>query len=299
MNTQQLELAIEVAETGSISKAAAKLFLSQPNASSNIKALERELGFTIFQRTNTGIALTERGELFLDHARIITHHSEFIHALKDRRPYSRFHLGVTSYSPTINAFQQLYQEYAHMPDVDFFCQNVDIHTGIHSVYRLELDLFTAILPARMEPSVQKTVQNQKLQMLEIKPIPLNINLSVSHPLAAAKQLDIRQLAEYPFVDYISSNLADAANQVIDESCLCYKYRIAVDDRDLRCRLVASSEAFSIGCKLPDYLLRQYGLASFPLGGKSLKLYAIIRQGEQNVEEIKRYLELLDQQLGDI
>ena len=66
MNLQQLETAIAVAETGSFSKGAARLYLSQPHVSSSIKSLEQELGYPIFWRTRSGVALTELGEQFMN-----------------------------------------------------------------------------------------------------------------------------------------------------------------------------------------------------------------------------------------
>lgn len=48
MKFQQIKYVMEVANTGSISKAAKNLFMSQPNISNAINDLEEELGITIF-----------------------------------------------------------------------------------------------------------------------------------------------------------------------------------------------------------------------------------------------------------
>ena len=71
MTIQQLRTAIEAARTGSITRAAKNLYLSQPNASSVLRTLEQELGYEIFSRTNSGIVPTEAGLQFLEHAKII------------------------------------------------------------------------------------------------------------------------------------------------------------------------------------------------------------------------------------
>jgi DNA-binding transcriptional LysR family regulator len=66
---QQLKYVIEVSRSRSISKAAKKLFISQPSLSNAIKELENEIGITIFLRTNKGIILTAEGSEFLGYAR--------------------------------------------------------------------------------------------------------------------------------------------------------------------------------------------------------------------------------------
>ncbi|WP_408010497.1 LysR family transcriptional regulator [Pseudalkalibacillus sp. A8] len=65
MTLQQLRFFIEVAEKGSMSKAANSLFISQPALSKQLKQLEKSLNQTLMIRTNIGIRLTEQGRLFL------------------------------------------------------------------------------------------------------------------------------------------------------------------------------------------------------------------------------------------
>ena len=84
MTIQQLRIALEAAKTGSITRAARTLYLSQPNASSMLRTLEQELGYEIFNRTNTGIVPTEAGMQFLDHAVVILAQMQDIYAIRDR-----------------------------------------------------------------------------------------------------------------------------------------------------------------------------------------------------------------------
>ena len=52
MRIEQLKYVVEIAKTKSINQAAANLYLSQPNLSKAVKALEEELGCVLIQRTN-------------------------------------------------------------------------------------------------------------------------------------------------------------------------------------------------------------------------------------------------------
>ena len=71
MNLTHLKYAIVVLETGSISKAAEKLFVAQPNISRAIKELETQLDIVIFDRNNKGISVTPDGERLLTYGKKI------------------------------------------------------------------------------------------------------------------------------------------------------------------------------------------------------------------------------------
>lgn len=65
MNTKQIDYAIELAHTLNFSRAADNMFVSQPTFSYQIKLLEDEIGFNIFDRTGKGASLTPAGTQFI------------------------------------------------------------------------------------------------------------------------------------------------------------------------------------------------------------------------------------------
>ena len=69
MTLQQLKYVVTVAEAGTITNAAKKLYISQPSLTNAIHELEKEMNIVIFQRTNKGIVLSQEGEDFLGYAR--------------------------------------------------------------------------------------------------------------------------------------------------------------------------------------------------------------------------------------
>ena len=81
MDLQQLRYAVTVAETGSITAAAKKLYMGQPNLSRSIRELEVELGITLFERTARGVAPTQSGEGFLGYARSILAQMDSLEAM--------------------------------------------------------------------------------------------------------------------------------------------------------------------------------------------------------------------------
>ena len=58
MTLQQLQQIITIADSGSMNEAAKKMFISQPSLSAAVKELEKEIGISIFVRSNRGIVIT-------------------------------------------------------------------------------------------------------------------------------------------------------------------------------------------------------------------------------------------------
>ena len=65
MNTKQIDYCIELAHTLNFSRAADNMFVSQPTFSYQIRLLEEEIGFAIFERSGKGAALTPAGAQFV------------------------------------------------------------------------------------------------------------------------------------------------------------------------------------------------------------------------------------------
>ena len=81
MNLQQLKYVVEVEKEKSITAAAKKLYIGQPNLSKSIKELELEIGATIFNRTGKGVELTNAGIQFLRYAKSILAQFEELQSL--------------------------------------------------------------------------------------------------------------------------------------------------------------------------------------------------------------------------
>ncbi|VVE23668.1 LysR family transcriptional regulator [Pandoraea morbifera] len=94
----QLRTFVAVAEAGSLSAAAPRVFLSQSSVSEQIRKLEERIGVTLFTRGKQGVATTPAGERLLAHARQLLAQSE--HAWHDVRGYSlagELRLAITDY----------------------------------------------------------------------------------------------------------------------------------------------------------------------------------------------------------
>jgi DNA-binding transcriptional LysR family regulator len=83
MNLRQLRYILAIADEGSFTRAAERLFVAQPSLSQQIKSLERELGGPLLERLPKGVRLTTAGKAFIPEARAAVAHAE--RATRDAR----------------------------------------------------------------------------------------------------------------------------------------------------------------------------------------------------------------------
>lgn len=76
MDFKSLKYFVTIVESGTISSAAKKLYMSQPPLSNQMNNLEAELGCTLFERTSRHIVLTGAGKLLYDRAKILLNSME-------------------------------------------------------------------------------------------------------------------------------------------------------------------------------------------------------------------------------
>lgn len=85
MTITQLQYVLAVAEHQNFTKAAAKVFVTQPTLSMQIQKLEEELDIQIFDRTKKPIQLTETGKKIVNQARNIVNESDRIQDIVDQQ----------------------------------------------------------------------------------------------------------------------------------------------------------------------------------------------------------------------
>src|SRR4026207_592567 len=103
MELRHLRYFIGVAEQENASRAALKLHVSQPALSRQVRDLEDELGFLLFERSAKSVRLTEAGHAFLTEARAVLQRAE--EAVKAARTIAdggigELHIG---YAPSLTA----------------------------------------------------------------------------------------------------------------------------------------------------------------------------------------------------
>lgn len=117
MTTEWYKVFNQVAESGSISKAAQALYVSQPAVSKSIMNLEENLGITLFVRTSKGVTLTKEGELLYKHVerafKQLDEGEKIVRQLKNNS-FGAIRIGISNtlckyyFIPHLKAFHQVY-----------------------------------------------------------------------------------------------------------------------------------------------------------------------------------------------
>ncbi len=119
MNLNQLKYIVAIADELNISKAAQKLYVSQPSLSQCIQNIENELGTKIFDRSTTPLKITYAGEVYVNWARNILNSSEEINrqiADISGQKNIKLVIGISPYRSTcilpsvIKQFKELYPQ---------------------------------------------------------------------------------------------------------------------------------------------------------------------------------------------
>lgn len=142
MNLLHMKYAVEVAQTGSINKAAEKLLIGQPNLSRAIKELESSLDIKIFERSAKGMTLTPAGETFMSYAKSILKQVDAVEETFKRTfaVKKRFSLAAPRSSYISAAFAAFSDRLSDEPEVEAFYRETSNAGVLHSVlqenYRL-------------------------------------------------------------------------------------------------------------------------------------------------------------------
>jgi DNA-binding transcriptional LysR family regulator len=193
MDIAALQAFLAVAESGSFSAAAERIHLTQPAVSKRIQSLERMLDARLFDRIGRNVRLTEAGRTLKDRAlRVLRELDEVQRSIANLSGTvggelalaTSHHVGLHRLPPALRRFHTRY------PHVRLDLRFMDSEQACHAVAHGEIELAIVTLP----PSVGAT-----LRAVTVWDDPLDFVVSPEHPLAAAGEVTVKQLLEYPAI----------------------------------------------------------------------------------------------------
>lgn len=238
MEIRELRSFIRVARAGSLSRAAAELYVAQPALSRQIAKLEAEIGVPLFVRHGRGVRMTAAGARLLERAEMITHllneTTEDVRASADEE---RGHLAV-GLPPTMGVLlgAELTREFRDQ------WPNVSLHVR----EGLSTSLQEWVIDRRVDLAV---VYNQPpLEAFQIQPLYSEPMMLIGPPggREVVRDFHIRDLANMPL---ILPGMPHSNRRLVEQAAAQHgvrlKVALEVDSVALTKQLVKSGEGFSI------------------------------------------------------
>ncbi len=263
MTLQQLKYVITVAEEGSISKAANKLYISQPSLTNQIHEIENEYDIKIFTRTNKGIIVSQDGEVFLGYARQVLEQSKLLdERYKSKAPKILFSISCQHYSFAVNAFVDLIKKY-DSNYYDFSIRETKTYEIIDDVSKLKSEVGILYINDYNKNIILKLLEENNLEynlLFRAKP---HIFTSCHNPLAKKNFVSLEDLKDYP---YLSFEQGDNNSFYFSEEILSYVKKsknIRVRDRATLFNLAIGLNGYTISSGVLDKDLNS-GIIGIPL-----------------------------------
>ncbi len=263
MNLIHLKYAVEVADSGSINKAAERLFMGQPNLSRAIKELESSLGITIFDRSVKGMVPTPEGEAFLGYARQILRQIDEIESVYQGKSVrkQRFSISVPRASYISDAFARFSQKIGPEP-AEIFYQETNslrvIENILHSDYKLGIVRYASNYKRYFKNLLDEKELNYEL-IAEFRYVLI---MGKAHPLAQKENIQMEDLRPYIEIAHADPYVPSLPLTEVRKSELPAEInrRIFVFERAGQFDLLAENpETFMWVSPIPEALLRRYDL----------------------------------------
>ncbi len=201
MNSAKYEAFVRVVETGSVTRAAESLSMTQSGVSHLLASLEEELGFAVLVRSRAGVRLTENGAQVLPVVREILNEEERL-----RQMVSSIH-GLDSGTVRIGTFTSVAVHWlpaiiksfqkAH-PNIEFKLLNGDYHDVEQWLEEGAVDLGFVTLPSRTRCACTPLMEDKLLAILP-----------KGHPYADLPRFPIGLAKQEPFISLLESSDHDA------------------------------------------------------------------------------------------
>ncbi len=190
MDIQNIRAFLMVAETRSFSRAAEKLFLTQPAISKRISTMEHALDCQLFDRLGKSIQLTQAGEALIpSYQRILNEMDEAQRIISTMRSSISGHLKFgTSHHIGLHRLPSILRQYSNQyPNVELDIQFMDSEQAAEQILKGNIELALITLPDAVE---------KPLNAIKIWSDPMQCVVAHDHELAKFKTVEMETLSQY-------------------------------------------------------------------------------------------------------
>ncbi len=202
MTLQQIKYVIGIAETGSLNRAAEKLYVSQPSLTSTIHDLEDELGIKIFNRTGRGVTLTNDGSEFLASARqLYLNYQNLMEKYGENGNIKKkFGVSTQHYSFAVKSFVEMVKDF-NTNEYEFAIRETKTREVIDDVASLKSEIGILYLSDFNRKAITSILKSKDLEFHPLIDCKAYVYIWKGHPLASRKYITLQQLSEYPCLSF--------------------------------------------------------------------------------------------------
>lgn len=200
MELKQLEFFMAASDCGSLSKAAVRLYTTQPNVSKVIGALEKELGGSLFERTSRGLRLTSYGKSIYEYAENILKNASLITnvaLVEKHKPFS-----IYTYPSNIMAWL-LVELYEKNPDIIIEHHQGTVEEITNHVAHGITELGILYVSKKQLMPFRHIISHKKLEFVELCKREACIYVGPNSPLYYKEFISVEELSSLRFVRGLS------------------------------------------------------------------------------------------------
>lgn len=194
MELRQLEYFLMVSDLTSFTRAAERLYVSQPAVTNAVRSLEEELGIQLFDRSQRKVALTTEGKIFYRHIQHIMHGiSTTLNEIHDLKSRNRGHItiGVTPLAGIPSTSRLLAEFRAAYPNISISIAENNVGTLLELLHEDKLDFAFVFDLSEQEQA--------RLHCLPLPQEELMVCCSRRHRLCRMNSVTLTALTEEAFI----------------------------------------------------------------------------------------------------
>lgn len=264
MNLLHLKYALEIEKTRSINKAAANLYMGQPNLSRAIKELEKSLGVKLFYRTSKGMNPTPQGEEFLSYARkILAQVDQVEHMFTDENKNTqRFSVSAPRASYISTAFSNFCSNIKDGTKVEFYYQETNNQQAIKNITENGFHLGVVRYHSRYEDYFTRYLADKHLSSEPLMEFKYTIAVSRHSPLAEKTVIRKSELEDYVGIAHADPYVPSLPTHDLQKEDMAFKTNrhIFVYERASQFELLGShNNVYMWVSPMPENIIDMYGL----------------------------------------
>ena len=290
LNITHLKYALEIAQTGSLNKAAENLYMGQPNLSRAIKELEASLGITIFDRSAKGMVVTPEGEQFLQYAKQILEKIEAVEAIyRDGAPVNqRFTISVPHSRYIAEAFACFSKQLDETLPIELSYREDGALSTIQLVTDSECKLGIIRFSAANSRFFKNLLDEKGLSYEIAAEFDAQVTMSASNPLAGMAEIaekDLKNMIEVAYSDAFAQTETPSKKNGKKAGHDTSKLILVSDRASLAAILLLNHGTFAVTEPMPAEILEKYDLLQKNCSGKAgqFKDMLIYRKGYRLTE----------------